>query len=296
MAIEPHSNNKLLQDILDKLNSQSGIQNHEQLLGLLGGDASGHFHVTASQLQQLDNILTGGNNHERLSGLLGGDAAGHFHLSQDELNKLSGYPIFSSLHHESLQGLLGGNAYGHYHLTVDLLNKLISLPASGVSGSDGAAATIQIGTVTTGAAGTNASVTNSGTSTNAIFNFVIPRGDKGDKGDKGDTGAAGSAGSGSYVDIINNLSSTRTDAALSAYQGKVLNDKINTLSSDIPSPTAIIDNLNSTRNDAALSAYQGKILNDKINNKLDSSSLNFEAWTFTLEDGSTITKSVGVSA
>ena len=136
MAIEPHSNNKLLQDLLDKLNGQNGIENHEQLKGLLGGDASGHFHLTSAQLQLLSS-LSGGSNHETLSGLLGGNSSGHFHLTQEELEKLSDYPDFDDINHEHLQGLLGGNSYGHYHLTVDLLNKLINLPVDGGGGGIG---------------------------------------------------------------------------------------------------------------------------------------------------------------
>ena len=69
--------------------------------------------------------------------------------------------------------------------------------AKGDKGDDGAAATIQVGTVTTGEAGTEASVTNAGTANAARFNFVIPKGEKGDtgeKGEKGDTGAAGADG------------------------------------------------------------------------------------------------------
>ena len=54
-------------------------------------------------------------------------------------------------------------------------------------GPQGVAATISVGTVTTGAAGSSASVTNSGTSGAAVFDFTIPR---------GDTGATGSAGQG----------------------------------------------------------------------------------------------------
>ena len=65
---------------------------------------------------------------------------------------------------------------------------------AGADGKDGAAATISVGTVTTGAPGTSATVTNSGTSSAAVFNFTIPRGAKGDKGDKGDTGDTGPAG------------------------------------------------------------------------------------------------------
>lgn len=49
-------------------------------------------------------------------------------------------------------------------------------------GADGNAATIAAGTTTTGAAGSDAFVTNSGTSSAAVFDFTIPRGDKGDPG------------------------------------------------------------------------------------------------------------------
>lgn len=61
----------------------------------------------------------------------------------------------------------------------------------GPQGNPGTAATVAVGTVTTGAAGSSAQVTNSGTSQAAVFNFVIPRGDSGAKGDKGDPGANG---------------------------------------------------------------------------------------------------------
>lgn len=50
---------------------------------------------------------------------------------------------------------------------------------NGTNGTNGTSATVTLGTVTTGAAGSQAQITNSGTSSNAIFNFVIPRGDTG---------------------------------------------------------------------------------------------------------------------
>lgn len=56
------------------------------------------------------------------------------------------------------------------------------------------AATIAVGTVTTGAPGTSAAVTNVGTASAAKFNFTIPQGAKGDKGDKGEAGPAGKDG------------------------------------------------------------------------------------------------------
>lgn len=64
----------------------------------------------------------------------------------------------------------------------------------GDKGDTGAAATITVGATTTGPAGSNASVVNSGTSSAAILDFTIPQGAKGDKGDKGDTGEQGPQG------------------------------------------------------------------------------------------------------
>lgn len=64
----------------------------------------------------------------------------------------------------------------------------------GSSGEAGTAATIEVGTVTTGEAGSSAAVTNSGTTSAAVFDFVIPRGDKGEKGDIGPQGPQGEKG------------------------------------------------------------------------------------------------------
>ena len=71
----------------------------------------------------------------------------------------------------------------------------------GETGAAGSAATIAVGSVTTGEPGTDASVSNIGTSSAAVFNFTIPRGEKGAKGDKGDTGAAGSSGSAATIQV-----------------------------------------------------------------------------------------------
>ena len=69
---------------------------------------------------------------------------------------------------------------------------------NGTAGQDGAAATIEIGQVATGAAGTNANVRNSGTTSAAVLDFVIPRGDT---GAAGQTGPAGADGYSPAVDI-----------------------------------------------------------------------------------------------
>lgn len=63
-----------------------------------------------------------------------------------------------------------------------------------VKGDKGDAASISLGTVSTGAAGTNASVTNTGTPGAAVFNFAIPRGDKGETGNTGPQGPIGLTG------------------------------------------------------------------------------------------------------
>ena len=52
----------------------------------------------------------------------------------------------------------------------------------GDTGGAGAAATVDVGSTTTGNAGTNASVTNSGTTSAAVFDFTIPRGNTGATG------------------------------------------------------------------------------------------------------------------
>ena len=81
--------------------------------------------------------------------------------------------------------------------------------AKGDTGATGTAATITIGSVTTGEPGTNASVSNSGTSTNAILNFMIPRGNPG-------------SGGGSSVDVDAALS----DSSLNPVQNKVIKEAL----------------------------------------------------------------------
>ena len=72
---------------------------------------------------------------------------------------------------------------------------------TGPAGS-GTNATVTVGTTTTSVPGTNALVTNSGTSSAAIFNFTIPRGDTGAQGIQGLTGATGAPGAGGSDDLF----------------------------------------------------------------------------------------------
>ena len=72
---------------------------------------------------------------------------------------------------------------------------VVNIPSGGGGGTGGGepgrAATITIGSVTSG---DEASVENVGTSTDAVFNFVLPKGDKGDQGDQGPAGTDGTQG------------------------------------------------------------------------------------------------------
>jgi microcystin-dependent protein len=66
--------------------------------------------------------------------------------------------------------------------------------STGGTGPPGAAATVAVGTTTTGAPGSNAAVTNTGSTSAAVLNFTIPRGDVGAQGPQGNPGAAGGTG------------------------------------------------------------------------------------------------------
>lgn len=70
---------------------------------------------------------------------------------------------------------------------VTALAELADLKEHGLKGDPGEAATIQIGTVTASDPGSNPQVTNSGTEQDAVFNFVLPRGEQGPKGPAGPT-------------------------------------------------------------------------------------------------------------
>lgn len=82
----------------------------------------------------------------------------------------------------------------------------------GPTGPTGAAATIAVGTTTTGAAGTSASVTNVGTSSAAVFDFTIPRGDT---GATGPTGAAATIAVGTTTTTAPNTNATVTNVGTS---------------------------------------------------------------------------------
>ncbi len=79
--------------------------------------------------------------------------------------------------------------------------------SQGEQGIPGTAATITIGTVTTGAAGSEAIVTNSGTSSAAVFNFTIPQGEQG-------TAGAGALLAANNLSDLASVSTARTNLGL----------------------------------------------------------------------------------
>lgn len=66
----------------------------------------------------------------------------------------------------------------------------VTIALSGAQGPAGAAATVAVGTTTTGAPGSTAAVVNAGTSSAAVLNFTVPTGPTGATGATGATGPA----------------------------------------------------------------------------------------------------------
>lgn len=77
---------------------------------------------------------------------------------------------------------------------VTALAEVAELKKNGLKGDPGEAATLEIGTVTATEPGGAPAVTNSGTSQDAVLNFVLPRGEQGPKGDPGTDGKPGADG------------------------------------------------------------------------------------------------------
>lgn len=152
--------------------------------------------------------------------------------------------------------------------------------AQGPQGATGPGATIEVGTVSTTAYGNTAQVTNSGTATAAVLDFVIPQGKPGEQTTKMSgltldtvtastaeypipaTGDTGSVAWGKVIkffndaktaiaskinisDIVNNLTSTATNKPLSAAQGKALNDALGTTNSNVSGVSGRVTSLES---------------------------------------------------
>jgi len=107
--------------------------------------------------------------------------------------------------------IFGPKSSGAWPAGTSIVGPTGSVGSTGATGPKGdAAATIQVNSTTTGAAGTSANVTNSGTSSAVKLDFVIPRGADGVAGAAGATGSQGPAGATPSLDPI----STRISLAI----------------------------------------------------------------------------------
>lgn len=98
-----------------------------------------------------------------------------------------------------------------------------SVNIKGAKGDTGTAASITIGSVTTGAAGSNASVTNSGTASNVVLNFMLPRGKDGKDG-------------GITVDAA------LSDTSINPVQNKVVKAAIDSVAASVPTKVSDLSN------------------------------------------------------
>mgnify|MGYP000581539041 CR=1 FL=1 len=95
--------------------------------------------------------------------------------------------------------------------------------AKGDRGATGAAATVRIGTVTTGAPGSEAIVTNVGTANDAVLNFMLPRGKDGKDG-------------GITVDAA------LSDTSINPVQNKVVKAAIDSVAASVPTKVSDLPN------------------------------------------------------
>lgn len=121
------------------------------------------------------------------------------------LHSQAPYQSRDALHHKIGNNSWDAAAGDHKHALSDLSDVNLGSLAAGKaltwSGTEWVAtiiaasgSTIAVGTTTTGAAGSSANVTNSGTGTNVVLNFTIPAGATGAAGPTGPQGLQGVAG------------------------------------------------------------------------------------------------------
>lgn len=214
---------------------------HEDLQGLQGGTNGEHYHLTAEEYEKVQNISDtpaqegGVTDHEELTNLQGGTNGEHYHLTQAEVDKLNDYPAYDSLNipskHEDLSDIQGGTNGEYYHLTeseTEKINKLItaligtdgevSLPEGGQS--EGVTSHEALEDLLGGAANAHYHLTEAELQkVQAVLTDLYPNG--ADEPVYPSSGEGGSA-----VTVVDNLTSTSSENALSANQGRVLKTMI----------------------------------------------------------------------
>ena len=142
--------------------------------------------------------------------------------------------------------------------------------ANGTNGADGAAATVTVGAVTTVQYGSPASVTNSGTSTDAVLDFEIPQ------------GAPGQTVTNLSPLILNSITASSasfpspvvgdTGATAFGNVNKFFADVINALATKL-NISNVVNNFTTTESGYALDARAGKTLNDTFTGRMSDASM-----------------------
>lgn len=153
--------------------------------------------------------------------------------------------------------------------------------APGVNGADGSAATVNVGTVTTVQYGNPATVTNSGTESDAVLDFQIPQGAPGEQV---------TTMGGLILNAITTSSAVRpvpvvgdTGAVAFGKIIKYLGDLFTGLGTKLNNSN-VVNNFTTTENGYALDARAGKTLNDSLTNL---SAVNKGLWNNTVRQDAT---------
>jgi hypothetical protein len=192
---------------LESLQSNTGNDNTasggQALFGNTGGNyntASGYFALvnnttgsynTASGFEALQMNTTGSNNIG-LGGLAGQNPTGSYNIMLGNQGASGDDHVIriGDVQTQTFIAGIRGATTGQNNALPVVIDSNGQLGTAAASG----APTVSVGTTTTGAAGTSASVTNSGTSSAAVLNFTIPQGAAGATGPTGPTGPQGPAG------------------------------------------------------------------------------------------------------
>lgn len=157
---------------------------------------------------------------------------------------------------------------------------------TGATGATGPGATVSVGTVTTTTYGNPAQVTNSGTATDAVLNFVIPQGAPGEE-----VTDVSSLTLDSVTSTAASFPIPAVGEVMSVIMGKIIKffgDTVTALNAKL-NRSDVTTSLGVTTTGQALDATAGKTLNDSISALNDSINALFYSnrYTITVEQSST---------